>query len=183
MIDLFEDFQLGGFFFYGKDAEELIVRPKSGFDGAVPSGNSAAALALMRLGTLTGKNEYFEHGWKTVRLFSNAMQTQAMAMTGMLMAADFAFGPRREVVIAGSERNQNTHQIMDIVHKVFMPRTVVLLRDEGSRDTALEKINPSVRFQKPIQGKPAVYLCENFTCGEPLTNPSDVHLALETASN
>jgi hypothetical protein len=181
MIDLFEDPLHGGFFFYGKDAEQLIIRPKSGFDGAIPSGNSAAAMSLMRLAGLTGNNKYFEHGFKTIRLFSKAMQNQPMAMTEMLIAADFALGPRREVVIAGLQHNQDTGRIMDMVHSIFMPRTVVLLSADGSKNTALEKINPSIHLQQPIHGKSAVYLCENFTCGKPLTDLSEIERALESA--
>ena len=178
-MELFEDTWLGGFFFYGKDVPELIVRPKSGFDGAIPSGNSAAALALMRLAQLTANNEFFEHGFKTVKTFSNAMQTHALAMTQMLIAADFALGPRRQIVIAGSQNDQNTRQMVDIVHQKFMPRTVVMLRASDSYNSALCKINPYIRSQKTAGGKPVFYLCENFTCSKPLTEPDEVRLALE----
>ena len=86
MIGLFWDEEDGGFFFYGSDHEGLLIRPKEVYDGALPSGNSVAALQLLRLARLTGELEYEEKADSIFKAFSDQIQMYPFGHTYMLQA-------------------------------------------------------------------------------------------------
>ncbi|MDD3365095.1 MAG: thioredoxin domain-containing protein [Syntrophomonas sp.] len=54
LLKLFWDKEKGGLFFYGEDSEELLIRPKEIYDGAIPSDNAVATLNFLRLARMTG---------------------------------------------------------------------------------------------------------------------------------
>jgi uncharacterized protein YyaL (SSP411 family) len=90
-------------------------------------------------------------------------------MAEMLIGADYSFGPRREVVVAGPADDRRTRQFVNRFFSRFLPRTVILLRTGQSRESLLDEINPHVREQKIIDGTPAAYLCEDYACKIPVT--------------
>jgi uncharacterized protein len=178
MIRLFEDSEQGGLYLTGSDSETLVLRPKPIEDGAIPSGNSTAALVLMKLGLFTGQNRYFKEGQEILETFSQPLQQQGMGMCEMLIAADFALGPRREIVIAGATEDPQTLQYMVLTRDFFMPRSVILFHPPDQKGSGIEAVNPFISSQMPVRGKPAVYMCENYTCQSPLTTTISVRSAL-----
>lgn len=170
MIDLFEDAQDGAFFFTGSDAEQLILRQKPQYDAAIPSGNSVAAKMLMQAASLSGRTHYFNHAQKTVRLFAADMEQHGSSMAEMLIAADYYFGPRQEIVIAGRRRLPETMQFMRDFYSIFLPRSVIMLRTGEPAEALLDEIYPAMSARQMIDGRPAAYLCEDFSCKAPLTD-------------
>jgi len=159
----------GAFFFTSNDHEELIVRKKTAQDGAIPSGNSVAALALCRLGKLTGEAAFTEKGQGVIRVYGELLDRAPGAFHMMLVALDFDLGTPVEVAIAGDPASADTQAALDTVNSVFAPNKVVALR-APSDDAEIEKKIPLLAGKEVIGGVAAVYLCRNYTCDAPLTD-------------
>jgi uncharacterized protein YyaL (SSP411 family) len=170
MVELFVDRDKGGFYFTGSDSEELLFRQKPHYDGAIPGGNSAAVLMLQQLASLTGRNSYFEHAQKAMEYFTPAMEDHGSSMAEMLIGADYSFGPRQEIVIAGPADDPRTIGFKDGFFSRLLPRAVIMLRTGQGRESLLDEINPSVRLQGMINGAPTAYVCENYVCRKPVTD-------------
>jgi len=157
----------GAFFFTGDESEELIVRNKEIYDGAVPSGNSIAVLYLLKLGRFTGDAVYEEMAFKIISAFSNSISNSPTAFTQALCGLDFAFGPSYEIVIAGEKDSSSAKQILDIIGKKFLPNKILIL---NSDDNNIGKISSFVKNQKALEGKTTIYICRNFNCNLPLND-------------
>jgi uncharacterized protein YyaL (SSP411 family) len=175
---LFWDEAGGGYFFTGSDAPALLARTKEIYDGALPSGNSVAVLVLLRLARMTGRSELESRAEETVRAFSGSVSRLPGAHTQLLGALDFAFGPTREVVVAGSVADAGTRALLAAARSGYTPRTVTLLREPGEAGEAIARLAPFTAAQQPVGGKPAAYVCENFTCAAPVTDPAALASAL-----
>jgi uncharacterized protein len=167
MIDLFWDETGGAFFFTPKDHEQLIARMKDFYDSATPSGNAVAALDLLRLAAMTGRDEY---RLKAEGILQSAFGVAAEAPSAfgyLLCALDFHFSGAGAIVLAGGKDDPATEEFRKKIFAHYLPNRVVLFSDAGNRDG--ESLIPSLRGKIPVDGKPAVYVCGNFTCKEPLT--------------
>ncbi|MHC4345571.1 MAG: hypothetical protein ACYSUP_12900 [Planctomycetota bacterium] len=178
----FGDEEAGGFFLAGKDAEALIVRNKPGYDGAVPSGNSVAALALLKLGRLTMERRFTEQGERVLTTFSAQMTRSATSLTAMLVALDFSIGPTQEIVIAGDAQTADTKEMLKLLHRRFLPRAVVLFHGAGDAGKAIEKQVPFVKAQAAIAGKATAYVCENYVCSKPVNSVRELQTLLDAIS-
>ena len=158
MVEKFYDKESGGFWQSTGDARDLILRVKDDYDGAEPSGNSVAALSLLRLAAITENAAFKEAGEKTIRLFSDRLQQLPQAVPFMLAAFDFSFEePRRTVIaaVAGDEAKA----LLRAAHSVYQPRHVVL----GTS-------GPVESFAKtlaPKNNKPTAYVCTGTACQPP----------------
>jgi len=179
MIELFQDESGAGFFFTGKENEKLISRSKEVYDGALPSGNSVAALNLLRLGRMTGNIDLEQKADEMMREFSGQVSTVPMGYTQFLSALDFLIGPSREIVIAGDPSHETARAMVSLVHRKFLPNKVLLLRHEGEGDGRLLALSPFVAGMRPINNQPAVYLCEQYACTTPITSMVDLESALQ----
>ena len=178
MDRLFWDEREGGYFFTGSDAEPLLARTKEIYDGAIPSGNSVATLVLLRLARMTGKSELERRAEETMRAFAGSVARLPGAHTMLLQALDFALGPTREVVVAGAKGDPETRALLQAARRGFAPRTVFLLREPGESGEAIARLAPFTAAQGPVGGKAAAYVCENFSCREPVTDPTELASAL-----
>jgi uncharacterized protein YyaL (SSP411 family) len=179
MIELFWDGEKAGFYSSGRDNEALISRPKEIYDGAMPSGNSVAALNLLLLGRLTGKVDLEEKADQLIHAFSAPVAEYPMAYTHLLIALDFMIGPSQEVVIAGDPTLEETQAMITVVQQSFLPNKVVLLKTEGDAGQKLSTLSPFVEEMRPLRERPAVYLCANYTCKTPLTDLTALKAALK----
>ncbi len=170
LLERFWDKDLGGFFQSAHDAELVLVRRKEAYDGATPSGNSVAALNLIRLARLTGSTEYEERAAELVRAFSGQVAQAPEVHTLMLQALDLAIGPTWELVIAGPEDGDDTRALIDLVRGHYLPRKVVLLRPEGGEAAELIRLAPFVEPMKTDQGRAQAYLCHDHACDLPTTD-------------
>jgi len=168
MIELFADDDGGGYFLTGKDSEKLIARTKPDSDGAVPSGNSVAALALLKLGRLTGNQTFTKRGTRTLEAFSAQLEKSPAYSTAMLTALDFYLGPTQEIVIAGKGNAADTKLMLKSIRGKFLPRAVVLLLDSGEADSTVYEIVPFIKNQTAAEGRATAYVCENYVCNEPI---------------
>jgi len=158
----------GGFFDTSSDHEELIVRPRSFEDHPIPSGNSSAAFGLERLAAFTGEQEYERHADETFRILQQPAARHPQAFGHLLQAMRFHFGPRREVALVGDPLDE----LARVVRARFHPTTVVA----GMRpaDEVAQAAVPLLRGREPVEDRPAAYVCQNFACRMPVTEPAEL---------
>ncbi len=156
-IDRFGDEERGGFFSTSDDHEQLIARRKEVGDHPVPSGNSSAALGLLRLEALSGERSYGEWAEGVLRLVATAAPRQPDALAHILRALDFRLAPTKEVALIGDEEGE----LAAVARARFRPHQVLAGGPEGS-DTP-----PLLRDRPAVDGRPTAYVCEQFTCQAP----------------
>ncbi|MBM4248641.1 MAG: thioredoxin domain-containing protein [Euryarchaeota archaeon] len=171
MLGHFWDGEGGGLFFTPDDGEELLIRQKEAYDGAIPAGNSVAAMNLLRLGLLTGDPKLAERGREVVRAFSADMESLPAAHTHLMSALALSLGPTREVVIAGEPEAEDTAAMLKALRAEFLPDLVVLLKPPGEKGEALAKLAPFTKDMKMHDGKATAYVCTGGTCKQPVTEP------------
>lgn len=181
MIDQFWDNQEGGFFFTGRDHEALIARNKDPHDSSIPSGNSMAVTALLRLAILTGRRPLLEKAEATMRLFSDLMSTRPLGAGQMLCALDFHLGPVTEVAIVGDPLQEPTHRVLQAIHGRFRPSQVIALKSVHDADKRLDALIPLLH-EKEGRGEVTTYLCENYRCQEPLVGAEALEAAFARQS-
>jgi uncharacterized protein YyaL (SSP411 family) len=166
MIKLFWDNAGGGFFFNQTGKTELPASIKEAYDGPIPSGNSIAARNLLRCAALTNNEELRIRAKDVFIAFGEQLEQNPLEHAQMLCALDFYLSSPMHVVIAG-------HSIEDVqafaaeINHHFMPTHVVALAPSGDND--LLDLIPLIKEKVAIQGKPTVYICENYTCKAPIT--------------
>jgi len=173
MVELFHDPEEGGFFYTEAGRSDLIVRTKNPYDNAVPSGNSIGALLLLRLATMLGDQDLAEKAAGTLRAFRLAMERAPSGFGQMLIALDWRVGPVQEVALVGRRDDAATRALVRAVRRSFQPNRVVALLEPGAASDL-----PLLQGKTLVDGKPAFYLCRNFTCEKPLTDPEAVAAAL-----
>ncbi len=156
MIQSFWDANHGGFYFTGENHEPLITRPKDFFDNATPSGNSVAADVLLRMAALTGRDDYRRMAEQIIVSTAGFLKQYASGFGRMLAAADFYVGPSKEVAIIGS-----ADAFLTFLRRRYFPRVVIAAGDGTDRIALL-------RDRPMMNGKPTAYVCENFTCKQPV---------------
>ncbi len=176
MIDQFWDDAEGGFFYTGRDHEALIARNKDPGDGAIPSGNSMAATALLRLAKLTGQRALQEKADATLRLFHELLASRPLGAGQMLLALDFALGPVSEYAVVGDPANEETRRVLRAIRGRFRPRRVVALKPPAA-SADLETLIPLLAGKK-ADGTVTTYLCQDFACQAPLAGAAAAEKAL-----
>lgn len=176
LLKLFQDTEHGGLFLTSEDAEELLVRPKEVYDGAIPSGNSVAALNNLRLARLTGQQELEEAGQSIIEAFAGDVAQNPAAHTFMLQAVDYLLGPAQEILIVGDVGAEDTNQLLRALNAEFLPRKAVLVYPVTQQDDriAVEALAPFVQGQEQIDGKATAYVCSEFTCQRATTDTGEL---------
>ena len=173
MSDLFRDVAEGGFFFSGRDSEQMIIREKPIYDGAIPSSNSVAVMNLLRLGRMTGNSNWEEQADRLMQFFSGQVTMLPPAYTHYLQAIDFTLGPASEIVVAGDPAAAVTREMIASVHRLFLPNRVLMVKGTGEAGEELAQIAPFTGSLRSVNGA-AAYVCENFQCRTPISDPSEL---------
>lgn len=172
----------GGFYMTADDGEALLTRPKEIYDGALPSGNSVAAYNLIRLGRVTGNITYEQAVEDLGRAFSTNVNRGPMGHTMLLNAIDFGVGPSLEIAIIGEPGAADTQAMIDAVRAVYAPRKVVLLR-ELQDDGPITQIADFTKYQFALDDKATAYVCLNYVCKQPTTDPQQMLTFIEETIN
>lgn len=162
MITEFWDEENGGFFFTARDHEELIVRNKDYNDNATPSGNSVAADVLLRLAKLTGDEKYERYAVTVLRLAASQARRYPQGFGRLLSAIEYHLGGSKEIVLLGDADGALTKAVWSD----YIPGKVVVLSDGDGESAGLI---PLLADRIMIGGEPTAYICENFTCRQPVT--------------
>jgi hypothetical protein len=168
---LFFDNERGGYFSGAGNDPSILLRLKEDNDSAEPAASSISALNLLRLAQIRNDEGSYERAEKTIDAFAPQIAHFASAMPQMLVALDLSLSKPRQIVIAGAAESPETRALVAEVHRHFVPDKVLLLADGGEGQRYLEEKLEALRGMKPIEGKSAAYVCENFTCKAPVTDP------------
>ncbi|HZS17562.1 MAG TPA: thioredoxin domain-containing protein [Candidatus Udaeobacter sp.] len=171
---LFFDEKNGGYFSTSGKDESVFLRMKDDNDGAEPAASSVAALNLLRLAQFRDDKQNSERARKTIKGFAATISHFPTAMPQMLVAIDYSLSKPRQIVIAGPKDAAGTKALLKEVTRHFVPNTVLCLADGAENQEYLGAQNEAIRAMAPIDGKPAAYVCENFTCKAPVTDPNDL---------
>ncbi len=166
MIDQFWDEAEGGFFFTGKDHEQLIARGKDPRDGAMPSGNAMAATCMARLSKLTGRPELIEKLERTFQLFATIMRHSPMEAAQMLIAWDLFQPATREIALVGEPDSPGVSEILTQLHQRFVPNKVVALRRPTESDADVQPVR-LLEGKSAVDAGATVYVCRQWTCSAP----------------
>jgi uncharacterized protein YyaL (SSP411 family) len=180
MIEEFWDEDSGGFFFTGKSHENLIVRAKDYFDNATPSGNSVAASVLLRLATLTGRENYRSLATAVLREVANQIRRYPSGFGYSLSAVDFLLSTSREVAIVGKD-SADIQELMTETWRNYIPNKVVAPGFGSDLENAA-KLTPLLANRPLVNNLATAYVCENFTCKQPVTDVSALREQLEARS-
>ncbi|MEW5702032.1 MAG: thioredoxin domain-containing protein [Candidatus Zixiibacteriota bacterium] len=178
---MFRDFwddKGGGFYFTSHSSEKLLTRVKESYDGALPSGNSVAMLNLVRIARATGKTEFEDLAVRIGRAFSAEIWSHPASHCQMMQAVDFVHGPSAEIVVCGDPDAADTKRMLWTVRSKFRPREVLLLKPDSEPGSVLPELAEYTRPLVSISGKATVYVCRDFACQQPLTEPAALDKAL-----
>jgi hypothetical protein len=139
-------------------------------DSAEPAASSVAALNLLRLAQLRNDKQFEDRARKTIDAFAATVSHFASAMPQLLVALDFSLAKPRQIVVAGKIDNEQTKALLKEVHRHFVPNGVLILADGGNGQNFFAEKNEAIGAMSPVDGKPAAYVCENFTCKAPVTD-------------
>ncbi|UUZ94560.1 hypothetical protein LJK87_08455 [Paenibacillus sp. P25] len=182
MLRLFWDEEKGGLFFYGHDGEQLFTRPKEIYDGALPSGNSAAALNLHKLARYTFNAALAQKADEQLRAFAGSVERYPSGHALFLIALDFAVSAPAEIVIAGDPARPDTQEMLYEVQRAFLPQALTILHPAKSEKAAeLAALVPWVQDKSPLGGRATAYVCENYACQSPVGDVEEPRELLGTA--
>jgi uncharacterized protein YyaL (SSP411 family) len=173
MMTHFWDDEHGGLYFTPDDGEDLLVRRKEVYDGALPSGNSVAMLNLLRLAAMTGQPDLAARASDIGKAFSAPVREVPIGNTQLLVALDFAVGLSYEVVIVGDPDGDDTKAMLKALRSTFLPNKVVLLKPEGA-GTPITRLASFTGPHSTIDGKATAYVCRNQACELPTTDPGQM---------
>ncbi|HVA48105.1 MAG TPA: thioredoxin domain-containing protein [Pirellulales bacterium] len=169
----FDDQESGGFYFTAADHEKLISRQKDVQDSSVPSGNSMAATLLLRLGKLCGRTDYLAAAERTLKAFAGLLEKHASAAGQLLIALDFYLGPAPELALVGA--SPETAEVAADLRRRYVPNKVIAGRPGTGHSRRLDSL---FEGKTAVDGQPALYVCENFTCQAPVVGKPAIAAAL-----
>jgi hypothetical protein len=176
----FEDPACGGFWYTAAGSEKLIARSKNPYDNAVPGGNSLAVHLLLQLAALGGDPRFAEAADRALEAFAPHAARAPMGFAHLLEALDARLGGFTQIVIAGEHSDPATRALAAAATAGYHPNRVVALAEPG-RDAPPE-LRALLAGKTPVAGRPAAYLCRDFTCQRPATAPAELTAALGPAS-
>ncbi|MFW9831959.1 MAG: thioredoxin domain-containing protein [Candidatus Thorarchaeota archaeon] len=166
----FWDERGGGFFFTSDDSEDLPIRKKDAYDGAIPSGNSVALLNLLRLGRITADSDLESKAAQTGQAFSSEVLGAPAGFTFMLCGIDFAVGPSNEIIIVGNAETPEFQTMTRTISDKFLPNKVILFVPTNAKRETITKLAPFTKDYIPIDDKLTAYVCTNHVCHTPTTD-------------
>ena len=171
MIEQFWDDANGSFFFTSKNHETLIVRSKTGYDGATPSGVSMAVHSLLRLDKLLNRPDFRQKVETTLDIYYQQIERSPSGSAQMLCELDFLLSTPKEIAIASQRESDDTHAALTAIHSRFIPNKVLALASDGED---VGDFIPLLEGKTQLESKATIYVCENYTCQAPTTDVEEL---------
>ncbi len=173
ILENFRD-EEGGFFDTRDDHERLIARPKSVQDSPTPSGNALTALLLLRLSALSGEGRYRQGAEEAIAAMIEPMRDHPTSFAAWLSALDFALGPELQLALVGDTSEESFWQLAEPALRQYHPNLVLA---GGLEDG--DHHPPLLKGRTTLDGQPAAYLCQSFTCQRPTADRQELQRQLE----
>ncbi|MBA3334681.1 MAG: thioredoxin domain-containing protein [Acidobacteria bacterium] len=171
MITEFWDETGDGFFFTANNHEKLPVRSKDFYDNATPSGNSAAADALLKLSHLLGEEKYEQFVVRILQRVSSQISLYPQAFGKILSVLEFHLSTIKEIVIIGEKGSELEREVWSD----YLPNKVMVLAENAEENA---EIIPLLQGRKMINEMPTAFVCENFTCQKPVNTVGELRRQL-----
>ena len=185
LLQDFWDDDSGGFFFTGAGHETLIDRVKSGTDQAIPSGTAVATRNLLRLYAHTGDADYLQRAERVLRLYRRHMEQQPFGYGSLVgVCIDYLNKPQ-EIVLIGDPEAPDTKAMLAAVQRCYVPYKTVMQIDPQRVEAglaALPLLRDVLAGKTQVDGKATVYVCRDFTCSLPVTDPDELAALLERSA-
>ena len=177
MTEQFFDLKRGGFYLYAEDGEQLIVRTKETYDGAMPSGNSVAARVLHQLAQITGKLKWQEVLEKQLHYLAGAMDGYPSGHSYALLTMMDVLYPSKELVctlpaVCGMETGRELLAQLAYLAGTMEGFSVVVKTEENARE--MEQLAPYTRDYPVSEAGEQFYLCAGQECMQPVSRLEQV---------
>ena len=172
ILELFWDVEKSVFYDTAADHEELVTRPRDVYDNASPSGNSVAVDVLLRLSVLLDREDYREKAATVLENLSGGMAQVPGGFGRLLSALDFHLSTPYEIALVWPPDAPDTKALISAVYSDYLPNKVVAGRAESDEEAA-ESI-PLLAERPARDGKATAYVCVNYACQSPATDPEEL---------
>ena len=176
IVEDFSDQEHGGFFTTALDHESLILRSREGPDGATPSGNAVAASVLARLSFHFDREEFREAATNAIRAYGHQIAQIPRGYAKSLMVVDFLLTTPTEFALVGQPGERIYDQLRTEVDHAFVPNRIIAYQNDEDGTVT----HPLLKDKRRVDGNGALYICRNFTCQAPITDPQQVASILQT---
>ena len=168
----------GGFFDTSDDHEALITRPRSLQDNVLPSGNSKAAIVLLRLAAFTGEGRYQDLAEGALRTAQRLFDSMPVAFGQWLQSNQLLTAGVRQVAVVGPPRATDTEALLRVVFAKYRPDKVVAGKAPGAASSV-----PMLDGKEPATGPrgadATAWVCAGHSCSAPTTKPEELLAILE----
>jgi hypothetical protein len=166
----YEDNEHGGFFLTSNDHETLLAREKPAYDGAEPSGNSVAALNLLRLYEFTTNEKYRLRAERALKAFETILTSSPTALSEMLLALDFHLDSPKEIIVVTPRSRGEAQTLLAPLRATFVPNRILSIVAEGAQLDEHSAVVPLLEDKRAIGGRPTAYVCEKRVCELPASD-------------
>ena len=171
---LFWDGENGGYFSTPAADASILIRMRDAYDGAEPSANSVAAMNLLRLAQMTDREAWRAQVQELFRAFGRQLENSPETVPQMAAALDFSLALPRQIVIAGDPASPDTQTLLRVVNERYLPNKILLLVDGPGQREQLARWLPFIKGMDQLDGKATAYVCENYACKLPTSDPRQV---------
>ncbi|WP_236838704.1 thioredoxin domain-containing protein [Caldalkalibacillus salinus] len=172
-VKLFWDEKEGGFFFYGRDAEQLLTKPKEQYDAAIPSGNSVMALNLVRQFHLTGDPVVRKYMDEQLALYTDSVYHYPAGYTFYLCALQMVLSGPEEIVLVEGENKEHYQEALTSITQSFSPFSVLVQKTKAKK-ASLDQLTEMHKDKLSMDNKVTLYLCQNFSCQTPIVSVENI---------
>jgi uncharacterized protein YyaL (SSP411 family) len=169
--ELFWDAEGGGWFSTTGNDPSVLLRMKEDYDGAEPAPTSVAALNALTLAHLTGEPAYEERAAAAIAAFGGRLEEMGRAVPFMAAALSSSLAAGEQIVIIGRANGADTGAMWLAANAAYRPFSVITLVDPLEQQALAEQM-PWVAGMKMIDDKATAYVCRNFACAAPTTDPA-----------
>jgi uncharacterized protein YyaL (SSP411 family) len=173
--DLLENYwyeKLGGFYLTPENKKSMLPRIKENIDNALPSSNSVSIINMIRLSRLTGNHIFAQKAAQVSLLFSSRVKDSPLAFPMLLASLGLILSPSREVVIVGKAEADDTKKMLRSLRKNYFPNVSVLFKPSGEQTPLINNYASFIEFMSAIDNKATAYVCTDFKCNFPTTDPA-----------
>ncbi|CAG8495423.1 10453_t:CDS:10, partial [Cetraspora pellucida] len=180
---LFYDEQFGGYYNVKEGTRDILLRLKDDHDGAEPSANSVSVSNLILLSNIVNNPDYNVKAEQTLKYFAGALNMMPHSMSAMVASLMLHIKGVKQIMVIGREQNQIVQQFVETIRDQFIPsKTFLLAKPENEllleKNELVKAIVQSEFVDTSKKGAednvPSVHICENFTCGMPISNIEDL---------
>ncbi|NIP57874.1 MAG: thioredoxin domain-containing protein [Gemmatimonadetes bacterium] len=176
VLERFWEDDQGAFFDAAAGGEELVVRPRDAMDNPTPSGTSLATELLLRGALVLARDDWRGVAGRALAREAGAVERYPLAFGSLLSALDFRLSAPVEVAIVGDPAEEATRTLLRTVHARYLPRKAVVGLLPGEK-APLE--SPLFAGRETLDGRPTGYVCRNYACRRPATDPGELHAHLD----